>query len=162
MSAAGQERPRRAPALSRTLARLGAVQALYQMDLAGTDMEAVCDEFAAHRLGRDSEGNEIGRADTAFFRGLVAGVVHEQRIVDPEIDAQLAEGWRLNRIDSTLRAILRAGAYELRFRHDVPARVVIDQYVELAHAFFDGEEPGVVNGVLDALARRARVEEFAR
>lgn len=151
----------RGTARSRSLARLGAVQALYQMDLAGTDMEEVCAQFVVHRLGRDSDGNEIGRADAAFFRDLVTGVVREQRAVDPEIDGRLAEGWRLNRIDSTLRAILRAGAYELHCRRDVPARVVIDEYVELAHAFFDGDEPGVVNGVLDRLARSLRAGEFA-
>lgn len=148
-------------ARARYLARLAAIQALYQMDLAETDMGAVCAEFEAHRLGRDAEGREIGPADAGFFRDLVAGVVHEQRRLDPDIDRHLAEGWRLTRIDSTLRAILRAGAYELSFRRDVPARVVLDQYVELAHAFFDGEEPGVVNGVLDKIARRARGDEFA-
>ena len=148
-------------AKARSLARLGAIQALYQMDLAQTDMGDICAEFEAHRLGRDAEGNEIGTADADFFRDLVTGVVREQRKLDPVIDRHLAEGWRLTRIDSTLRAILRVGAYELSFRRDVPVRVVLDQYVELAHAFFDGEEPGVVNGVLDRIARRVRADEFA-
>ena len=148
-------------ARARSLARLGAVQALYQMDLAGTDLADVCAEFEAHRLGRDVDGNEIGPADAAFFRDLVTGVVREQSKLDPDIDRHLAEGWRLTRIDSTLRAILRAGAYELGHRRDVPVRVVLDEYVELAHAFFDGDEPGVVNGLLDRIARRVRAEELA-
>jgi len=150
-----------ARAKARSFARLGAIQALYQMDLAETDMSEVCAEFEAHRLGRDAEGKEIGPADAAFFRDLVTGVVREQRRLDPDIDRHLAEGWRLTRIDSTLRAILRAGAFELGYRRDVPVRVVLDEYVELAHAFFAGEEPGVVNGVLDKIARRVRADEFA-
>lgn len=149
---------RRGGAQARSLARLGAVQALYQMDLAGTDMADICEEFLAHRLGRDHEGSEIGKADAAFFTDLVTGVVREQRVIDPEIDKHLAEGWRLTRIDATLRAILRAGAYELHFRADVPPRVTLDEYVQLASAFFDGEEPRVVNGVLDKLAREARAD----
>lgn len=158
----GRPKPARAErGKARSLARLGAIQALYQMDLAETDMSDICAEFEAHRLGRDAEGQEIGPADAAFFRDLVGGVVREQRKLDPDIDRHLAKGWRLTRIDCTLRAILRAGAYELSFRRDVPVRVVLDQYVELAHAFFDGDEPGVVNGVLDAIARRVRADEFA-
>lgn len=154
----GERSPR---ALARSLSRLGAVQALYQMDMAGTGITDLCDEFEAHRLGRDIEGNEIGEADASFFRELVIGVVREQRAIDPEINSHLASGWLLTRLDSTLRAILRAGAFELRFRPDVPARVVLDEYVELAHAFFEGDEPGVVNAVLDKIARDSRRSELA-
>ena len=148
-------------ALARSLSRLGAVQALYQMDMAGTGITDLCDEFEAHRLGRDIEGNEVGEADAGFFRDLVVGVVREQRAIDPEINSHLASGWLLTRLDSTLRAILRAGAFELRFRPDIPARVVLDEYVELAHAFFESDEPGVVNAVLDKIARDARRSELA-
>ena len=152
---------RRARGKSRSLSRLGAIQALYQMDRAGTGLTDLCDEFEALRLGRDVEGREIGTADGAFFRDLVTGVVREQRVIDPQINSHLASGWQLTRLDSTLRAILRAGAYELRFRTDVPPRVVLDEYVELAHAFFEGEEPGVVNAVLDKIAHAGRAGEMA-
>lgn len=145
----------------RSLARLGAVQALYQMDLAATAMSDILGEFEAHRLGRNEEGDVLGGADLAFFRDIVSGVVREQRMLDPDIDHHLAQGWRLTRIDSTLRAILRAGAYELNFRKDVPARVILDEYVELAKDFFDGDETRVVNGILDALARGARAKELS-
>lgn len=160
---AGQKRgqKRGGGAKARSRARLGAVQALYQMDLAGTGLADIFSDFEAHHLGRDGEGNAVGDADSAFFRDLVSGVVREQRGIDPDINLHLAEGWQLTRIDATLRAILRAAAYELAFRADVPARVVLDEYVELAHAFFDGEEPKVVNGVLDSIARKWRADELA-
>jgi N utilization substance protein B len=145
----------------RALARLGAIQALYQMDIASVDLAHVLAEFEAHRLGRDDEGKVVGPADAAFFRDIVQGVVRLQRRIDPEIDGHLAKGWRLNRIDSTLRAILRAGTYELSERRDVPPRVIIDQYVELSHAFFGDDIPKVVNGVLDGLARQLRAQEMA-
>lgn len=147
---------------ARALARLGAVQALYQMDVAGSDIADVLAQFEADRLGRDGDGNRIGNADLRFFKDLVAGVLREQARIDPDIDAHLAKGWRLNRLDSTLRAILRGGAYELHGRPDVPARVVIDQYVQLAHAFFEGEESKVVNAVLDRIARETRAAELAK
>ena len=91
---------------------------------------------------------------------IVEGVVREQLRIDPLVDQHLAEGWRLNRVDSILRAILRAGAYEILLRDDVPARVVISEYIDLAHAFFEGDEPKVVNGILDKIARSARPKEF--
>jgi N utilization substance protein B len=147
-------------AASRSAARLAAVQALYQMDMTGIDLTEVVAEFEAHRFGQEIEGDEYTQAETAFFRDLIEGVVREQLKVDPLIDKQLAEGWRLTRVDSILRAILRAGAYEILSRDDVPARVVISEYVDIAHAFFGGEEPKVVNGILDQLAHRARPGEF--
>ena len=143
-------------------ARLAAVQALYQMDMTGIDLNDVVAEFQAHRLGQEVEGDRYHAAEAAFFHDLVDGVVREQRRLDPLLDDQLAEGWRLNRVDSILRALLRAAAFELDIRDDVPARVVINEYVDIAHAFFSGDEPKVVNGVLDKLARKVRSDEFAR
>lgn len=148
-------------AASRSAARLAVVQALYQMDMSGIDLNEVVSEFEAHRLGQEIEGDQYFEAEAAFFRDLVEGVVREQRSLDPLIDEQLAEGWRLNRVDSILRAILRAGAYELAMRDDVPVRVVISEYLDIAHAFFGDEEPRVVNGILDRLARKARSNELA-
>jgi N utilization substance protein B len=112
-------------------------------------------------LGQEIEGCQYADVEAAFFRDLVEGVVREQLKIDPLIDKQLAEGWRLIRVDSILRAILRAGAYEILKRSDVPARVVISEYVDIAHAFFAEEEPKVVNGILDRIGHRARPHEFA-
>jgi len=148
-------------AASRSAARLAAVQALYQMDMTGIDLNEVVTEFEMHRLGQEVEGEQYCQAEADFFRNLVEGVVREQRRLDPMIDQQLAEGWRLTRVDSILRAILRSGAYELLLRDDVPARVVITEYVDIAHAFFGEDEPKVVNGILDRLGHKARPQEFA-
>jgi N utilization substance protein B len=153
------ETPNRAA--SRSAARLAAVQALYQMDMTGIDLNEVVAEFETHRLGQEVEGEQYCEAEAQFFRDLVEGVVREQRRLDPMIDQQLAEGWRLTRVDSILRAILRSGAYELLLRDDVPARVVITEYVDIAHAFFGEDEPKVVNGILDRLGHKARPQEFA-
>ena len=159
MAKRSETKPR---AASRSAARLAAVQALYQMDMTGIDMHEVIAEFEAHRLGQEVEGSQYCEAEAAFFRDIVEGVVHEQLRIDPLIDRHLAEGWRLNRVDSILRAILRAGVFEILKRTDVPARVVITEYVDLAHAFFEGEEPKVVNGILDKLGREERPQDFAR
>jgi N utilization substance protein B len=148
-------------AASRSAARLAAVQALYQMDMTGIDLTEVIAEFEAHRLGQEIEGCRYGEVEPEFFRALVEGTVREQLRIDPLIDKQLAEGWRLTRVDSILRAILRAGAYEILVRSDVPARVIISEYVDIAHAFFAEEEPKVVNGILDRLGHKARPHEFA-
>jgi N utilization substance protein B len=144
----------------RGAARLAAVQALYQMDLAGTGLNEIFAEFESHWIGREVEGQEYLPAEAAFFRDIVGGVVREQRDLDPVIDAALAHGWPLKRIEMILRAVLRAGAYELTHRRDVPARVVVAEYADVAHAFFDREETGLVNAVLDQLARRMRSAEF--
>ena len=149
------------PANQRGAARLAAVQALYQMDLAGATLPDVLAEFEAHRIGKELDGEQYRNADAAFFRDLVGGVVTNQRQLDPAIDAALASGWPLARIDATLRAILRAGAFELAHRSDVPARVVISEYVDVANAFYEDEVPAMVNAVLDALARKVRAAEFA-
>jgi N utilization substance protein B len=99
-------------------------------------------------------------AEAAFFREIVVGFVREQRKLDPLIDRALAGGWPLKRVEAVLRAILRAGTFELDHRRDVPARVVVSEYVQVAHAFLDGDEAGMVNAVLDALARQLRAAEF--
>ena len=155
MSAAADGR-RNAKGLSRSRARLAAVQALYQMDLAQTDLAAVIEEFKGHRLGADGDDGCAGDADPEHFARVLKGVVRRQREVDPLIDQQLAEGWRLYRVDSIVRAILRAASYELLELSEVPPRVVISEYIDVAHAFFAGDEPRVVNGVLDQLARKLR------
>ncbi|MDR3494404.1 MAG: transcription antitermination factor NusB [Ancalomicrobiaceae bacterium] len=149
------------PANKRGTARLAAAQALYQMEIAGSELGDVIAEFEAYRLGKEIDGLQFREADAAFFRDIVSGVVREQRRIDPSVHLALTEGWPLKRIDVTLRAILRAGTYELLARKDVPARVVITEYVDVAKAFFGEDEPGIVNGVLDRLAREIRPEEMA-
>jgi transcription antitermination protein NusB len=144
---------------TRRPARLNAVQALYQMELTGEDAETVADEFIEHRLGREPEIHG-GAADAEFFGAIVRGVPHHQTEIDKSIAKVLAQNWRLERVDSILRAILRAAAYELIDRKDVPAKAVIDEYVEIAHAFFEGDEPNFVNAALDKLAHRKRAAEF--
>jgi transcription antitermination protein NusB len=145
----------------RGAARLAAVQALYQMDLAGTGLNEILAEFESHWLGGDVEGDQYRPAEVAFFRDIVGGVVREQIRLDPQIDAALAHGWPLKRVEAVLRAVLRAGAYELACRRDVPARVVMSEYVDVASAFVDKEETGMINAVLDQLARQLRADEFA-
>src|SRR3984885_10635950 len=145
----------------RRAARLAAVQALYQMDLAGTGINEIMTEFEGHWLGSEIEGVQYRPAEAAYFRDIVGGVVREQSRLDPQIDAALASGWPLKRIETVLRAVLRAGTYELACRTDVPARVVTSEYVDVAGAFVDKEEMGMVNAVLDQLAHQLRAAEFA-
>ncbi|MDE1937568.1 MAG: transcription antitermination factor NusB [Alphaproteobacteria bacterium] len=147
-------------ASARRAARLASIQALYQMELTGEDAETVSEEFARFRFGREAEMLALGEPDEDFFRELVRGVPHRQEEIDGAITKCLASNWRLSRVDSILRAILRCGAFELIGRTDVPAKVVIDEYVELSHAFFSGDEPGFVNAALDKLAHRKRAAEF--
>jgi N utilization substance protein B len=147
------------PKQARSVARLAAVQALYQMEVSGVGVEAVIREFTEHRFDRGIEGDEsapLAAADEAFFADLVRGVVGVQREIDAAVVKRLATGWRLERLDATVRAILRAGAFELAHRADVPVEVVIDEYVELAKSFFEGPESGFVNGALDGVARDVR------
>jgi transcription antitermination protein NusB len=144
----------------RSASRVAAVQALYQMDMAGTDLNAVVEEFVQIRFSGDDADEALSGADPIFFAEVLRGVVRRQLDIDPMIDQQLAVGWRLIRVDSILRAILRAGTFELLERPDVPARVAISEYVEVANAFFNEDEPKVVNGVLDKLARKLRQPEF--
>ena len=147
-----------APKQARSVARLAAVQALYQMEVSSVGAEAVIREFSDHRFDRDAEGGDLplATADEGFFADLVRGVVEHQKAVDQIIARKLASGWRLDRLDATARAILRAGAFELIHRPDVPTEVAIDEYVELAKSFFEGPEPGFVNGALDAVAQDVR------
>ena len=145
----------------RGAARLAAVQALYQMELGGTTLPEVLAEFELHRLGKEVDGDLYRDADAAFFRDIVSGVVRDQRRLDPAVNDALAADWPLARVDATLRAILRCGAFELASRADIPARVVITEYVDVAKAFFDADVVGMVNGVLDGLARTFRPSEFA-
>jgi N utilization substance protein B len=146
----------------RGAARLASVQALYQMDLAGTGLNEILAEFESHWIGREVEGAQYLPAEAAFFRDIVSGVVREQREIDPLIDEALSKSWPLKRIEAVLRAALRAGAYELIHRVDVPARVVVAEYADVVAAFVERDETGMVNAVLDQLARRVRAGEFGR
>ena len=141
---------------ARTVARLAAVQALYQMELAGEGVDTVITEFSNHRFDSDMEGEPLAEADEDYFAAIVRGVVAGQRDIDAAVKARLASNWRLERLDATLRALLRCGAWELRERKDTPREVVIDEYVELAKAFFDEAEAKFVNAALDGVARDAR------
>jgi len=149
------------PANKRGAARLAAVQALYQMDVGGAALSDVLAEFEAFRLGAELDGEQYRDADPAWFRDLVKGVVAEQRHLDPVVNQALVADWPLKRIDTTLRAILRVATFELLHRKDVPARVVINEYIDVARAFYDGDETRMVNGVLDRLAREHRSEDFS-
>ena len=160
-SAPSERKASERKANQRGAARLAAVQALYQMDIAGTGINDILAEFESHWMGQEVEGNQYLPAEAAFFREVVGGVVREQRNLDPLIDAALAQSWPLKRIEAILRAVLRAGAFELGHRRDVPARVVVSEYVDVANAFVEREETGMVNAVLDALARGLRGPEFA-
>jgi N utilization substance protein B len=144
----------------RGAARLAVVQALYQMDMAATGLDDIIAQFESHWLGREVEGEQYLPAEAAFFRDVVAGVVEAQRDLDPQIDAALAAAWPLKRIDAIMRSVLRAGAYELARRTDIPARVIVSEYVDVANAFVDRAETGMVNAVLAQLAREARPGEF--
>ncbi len=157
----GAEAAEARKANKRGAARLAAVQALYQMDLAGTGLNEIVAEFESHWLGGEVEGAQYMPAEAEYFRDIVGGVVREQRILDPMIDAALNRGWPLKRIETILRAVMRAGAYELAHRPDVPARVVTAEYVDVAAAFVDAEETGMVNAVLDQLAHQLRAGEFS-
>lgn len=146
----------------RGAARLAAVQALYQMDVAATGLNEIFAEFESHWIGQEVEGTQYLPAEAAFFREIVSGVVREQLVLDPRIDAALTKGWPLKRIEALMRAVLRAGAYELAHRKDIPPKVIVSEYVDVAGAFVDRDETGMINAVLDDLARQARPEDFAR
>lgn len=146
----------------RSAARLAAVQALYQMDVSGTSVIDALAEFEAFWIGREVEGIEFKPSDIEFFRNVITGVVENQRPIDMKIDKALSEGWPLRRIEAVLRAILRAGGYELMYRKDVPARVVITEYVDVTHGFYGEDEPGLVNAVLDNLTREVRPGELEK
>lgn len=144
----------------RSGARLAVVQALYEMEISGKGVIEALAEFEAFWIGREVDGIAHPPAETAFFRDVLRGAVEHQRVIDPRLDQALAKGWPLRRIEAVLRAILRAGAYELIFRHDVPARSAISEYVDVAHSLYTDDEPGLVNAVLDRVAREVRADEL--
>ncbi len=144
---------------ARAVARLTAVQALYQMEVSGAGVEAVVREFADHRFGGDLDGERLADADEALFAEIVRGVVAHQGDIDRAVVRRLAAGWRLERLDATVRAILRAGGFELIYRLNTPCEVIIDEYIDLANAFADAKESAFVNGALDGLARDVRAED---
>ena len=144
----------------RGAARLAAVQALYQMDLAGSGLNEILAEFESHWIGREVEGAQYLPAEAAFFRDVVSGVVREQRELDPLIDEALSKSWPLKRIETLLRATLRAGAYELAHKKDVPGRVVVTEYADIAGAFVERDEIGMITAVLNELGRHFRGADF--
>ena len=141
-------------------ARLAAVQALYQMDIAGDGIEDVVAEFLTHRLADWTEDGQSIDADTDLFATLTRGAGARRDDIDALIVGALAEGWTIQRLELLLRAVLRVGTYELMARPETPAKVVIDEYIDVAHAFFGKGPPGFVNGVLDRLAHDLRPGEF--
>ena len=141
---------------SRSAARLAAVQALYQMEMEQTPLAKLLHEFHEHRLGATIEDETYAEAEVDFFDDIVTGADARRGEIDALISDRLAEGWSLERLDRPMRAILRAGTYELIARPDVPVATVISEYIDVAHAFFDKRETGFVNGLLDAIAKSAR------
>ncbi len=141
---------------ARSAARLAAVQALYQLDMEATALPKLLDEFHRHRLGAEIEGDQYAEAETAFFDDVVQGVAARRDEIDALLSDKLATGWKLERLDKTLLQVLRAGAFELLARGDVPTASIISEYVDVAHAFFDAREAKFVNGLLDAVAKVVR------
>lgn len=145
---------------ARSAARLAAVQALFQIEQdAESAPGSVVAQFRAHRLGREVDGSLYAEADAAFFEDIVLGASGRCAEIDDHVSGALSAGWRIGRLDSVLRAILRAGCYEILARPDVPTPSIINEYVDIAHAFFEGSEPGFINGVLDAITRTLRGRE---
>lgn len=148
------------PVNKRGAARMAAVQALYQMDVAGAGLTQTVAEYENFRLGQEIDGAQYRDADAGWFRQIVAGVHEHQTRIDPQIAQSLPADWPLRRIDTTLRAMLRAAVYELNEKPDVPARVIISEYVDVARAFYEVDEPRMVNAVLDRIARQVREGEL--
>ena len=141
---------------ARSAARLAAVQALYQLDMEATPLAKLLDEFHQHRLGAEIEGDQYAEAETAFFDDIVQGVSARKDEIDALLSGKLAAGWKIERLDKTMLQVLRAGAFELLARADVPTATVITEYVDVAHAFFEPREAKFVNGLLDAVAKVVR------
>ncbi len=160
MTAPRREVASSAPGDRRSAARVAAVQALYQAEVGGGAIEAVIVEFIEHRLGVAIDEVPAVEADAGLFAELARGATVRRDELDALISGALAEGWTMERLELVLRAVLRAGTFELLARPEVPARVVIDEYVDVAHAFFANGVPGLVNGVLDRLAHELRPAEF--
>ncbi|MFT6659616.1 transcription antitermination factor NusB [Maritalea sp.] len=156
------DKPQRDPgkANQRGAARLAAVQALYQMDVGRAPLDATLEQFKMFHLGKEVEGDEYLPADADYFKQILEGVRTYQVKIDPIIDNSLVDGWPVTRIDSTLRAILRSAAFEMLYKKDVPARVVINEYVDVARAFFGKDQPAMVNGVLNNIATIFRADEL--
>jgi len=159
LQAATMATPRKPP-IARSAARLGAVQALYQMDIGSADLGETLAQFSSRATGEDFDNGQCGEADYKHLREVVEGAVREQALIDVTVDKQLDKGWPIHRVNAILRAVLRAGAFEIMFKGNVPAKVAINEYVNVASAFFDADEPALANAVLNALARSRRPEEF--
>lgn len=137
----------------RSEARLAAVQALYQMDISGIQLDSVIEEFSSHRISEEN-------VDVEYFEDVLRGVVQFQDTIDQDIAGHISKKWSVKRLDMTLRAIMRAGCYEIARRPDIPALVVIDEYVSIAAQFFEQSEPAFINGALDSYAKKIRAAEF--
>jgi N utilization substance protein B len=145
----------------RSVARMSAVQALYEMDMTQKGVHDVLAEFRAFWIGREIDDDlEMKEAETNFFGQIVEGVIKDQVLIDRTIDQALSKGWPLVRIELVLRAIMRAGVFELLLRKDIPPRVTISEYVDVTRAFYNEDEPGMVNAVLDHIARETRGDEL--
>ncbi|WP_068083063.1 transcription antitermination factor NusB [Polycladidibacter stylochi] len=148
------------PVNKRGAARLAAVQAIYQLEVSEARVNDVLSEYEVFRLGQEVDGELYREADAGWFRDLVQIVFEEQRKIDPALHKMLSQDWPLKRVDTTLRAILRVGMGELLRKKDVPAKVIINEYIEITKAFYEQEEPKLVNGIMNRLARDLRPEEF--
>ena len=146
----------------RSAARLNAVQALYQMDVAQKGVVEVLGEFESHWIGREIEGDQYKPAERGLFRDIIRGVMEHQVALDRAADRILSDGWPLKRVEALMRAVLRAGFYELAHAPDVPVKVAVSEYVDIASAFLDRDEVGMTNAVLDRFARETRSGELAR
>ena len=155
-SVSAQKRTLNKRAQSRSAARLAAVQALYQHEMEATPVAKLIHEFHQHRIGAIIEDAEYADADLPFFDDIVKGALARLPEVDAAITARLASGWTMERLDRTMKAILRAGTYELIARGDVPIGAVVSEYVDVAKAFFDTREAGFANGLLDAIGKSVR------
>lgn len=155
-NASSADAERQLLAARRSGARLAAVQALYQMEQTEQSTRSVIADFMGDRLGLNDEGEPIEEADPDIFKTIVNGVVEHQEQIDVAIMKRLATGWKIERLDATSRAILRAAVYELVAEISLPSQIILDEYVSLAHAFFEGAEPKFINGLLDAVSRDVR------
>jgi|TARA_R110002072_G_scaffold49863_19_gene135041 N utilization substance protein B len=159
----GQDSPankQQAKVRRRRATRLAAIQALYQIEITNVAGNAVVAEFLQYRLREDLDGITLGRIDETLFQAIVLGVREQQEELDDMLTAVLADGWKVERLESLLRLILRAGTWELSNRLDIPAKAAITEYVDIAHGFFTGREPAMANGMLDKIARALREEDF--
>jgi N utilization substance protein B len=156
----GPGRARAGATEGRSAARLAAVQALFQIEFLGAPPDQVIAEFEVHRLGGELDGQRLEPAEPGWFVRIVRGVCAERATLDERIGPRLAAGWSIEKLDGVLRAVLRAGTFELLFHPNVPARVIVSEYVDVAQAFLGARELGFVNAALEALAREARPQEF--